>query len=80
MDIAELNTKSLVALRALAKDYEIAGSSTMRKAELVEELLRQEAKGRGLDLRGGVLEMLDDDRQKIGFLRAHNYLPGPDDI
>lgn len=80
MEYSELETKSLTALRTIAREFNVPGYSTKRKPDLVRGIMRAEARERGHDFRGGVLEIIDDDKQKIGFLRAENYLPGPEDI
>jgi transcription termination factor Rho len=80
MDIGELESKKITELREMAKEMEILGFSTMKKQGLVYEILRANAQSQGYDFRGGVLEIVDDDKQTMGFLRAKNYLPGPDDI
>ena len=80
MDFAELQSKSISTLRSIARDYNVPGYSTLRKEPLVYDIMRAEANQKGHEFRGGVLEMIDDDKQKIGFLRAENYLPGVDDI
>ncbi len=77
MDIAELEQHSLDSLRTLARDADIAGFSRLKKQDLVVRLLRDKAEKQGHELRGGVLEIIDDG---IGFLRSDHYLPGPDDI
>ncbi len=80
MEYPELETKSLTALRTIAREFNVPGYSTKRKPDLVRGIMRAEARERGHDFRGGVLDIIDDDKQKIGFLRAENYLPGPEDI
>lgn len=77
MEIAELEMKTLPELRTLARDAEVPRFSRMKKNELIIGLLRKEAERQGNELRGGVLDIVDDG---IGFLRAENYLPGPEDI
>jgi transcription termination factor Rho len=77
MEVAELESKNLPELRALARDAEVPRFSRMKKNELIVGLLRKEAERQGNELRGGVLDIVDDG---IGFLRAENYLPGPEDI
>jgi transcription termination factor Rho len=77
MDIAELETQTLPSLRELARDANIAGFSRLKKQDLILRLLRDKAEKQGHELRGGILEILDDG---IGFLRSDHYLPGPDDI
>ncbi len=80
MDIGELETKKLSELREIAKDMEITGYSTMKKQNIVFNILQANAKSQGHDFRGGVLEIIEDDKQMMGFLRSKNYLPGTDDI
>jgi transcription termination factor Rho len=77
MDIAELEQQTLESLRNLARDANIAGFSRLKKQDLVVRLLRDKAEKQGHELRGGVLEIIDEG---IGFLRSEHYLPGPDDI
>ena len=77
MDIADLETLNLESLRSLARDVGIAGYSRLKKPDLILRLLRDKAEKQGLELRGGVLEIIDDG---IGFLRSEHYLPGQDDI
>ncbi|MCA9976742.1 MAG: Rho termination factor N-terminal domain-containing protein, partial [Anaerolineales bacterium] len=80
MDITELASKKLSELRAIAREMEIAGFSTMKKQDLVYQIMASQAQTSGLDFRGGVLEIIEDDKQTMGFLRTHNYLPGANDI
>ncbi|PJF37184.1 MAG: transcription termination factor Rho [Candidatus Thermofonsia Clade 1 bacterium] len=77
MDIAELEQQTLESLRALARDANIAGYSRLKKPDLILRLLRDKAEKQGHELRGGVLEIVDEG---IGFLRSEHYLPGPEDI
>jgi transcription termination factor Rho len=80
MDIVQLNEMNVGDLRATAKELEITGFSSMRKEKLIYGILAARAKAQGLEFRGGVLDIVEDDKQTMGFLRAHNYLPGPKDI
>ncbi len=77
LNIAELEAMTLTELRDLAREVGIAGYSRLKKQDLIVALLRHKAEQQGFELRGGVLEIIDEG---IGFLRSHNYLPGPDDI
>jgi transcription termination factor Rho len=77
MDIAELEVQTLETLRDLAREADIAGFSRLKKPDLILRLLRDKAEKQGHQLRGGILEIIDDG---IGFLRSDHYLPGPDDI
>jgi len=80
MDINELQTKKLNELRDVAKEMNISGYSSTKKQQLIYEILRANAKSQGHDFRGGLLEIVEDDKQTLGFLRSDNYLPGKDDI
>ena len=81
MDIAELESKRLTELREIARDLDVSGFSAMKKQQLVYEIMRTEARKKGLEFRGGVLEIIEDDKQPMGFLRAdRNYHPTSDDI
>ncbi|MCQ3931809.1 MAG: transcription termination factor Rho [Chloroflexi bacterium] len=77
MDIAELERMTLVELRTIAREAEIAGYSRLKKEELILRILRDKAEKQGHQLRGGILEIIEDG---IGFLRSSSYLPGSDDI
>jgi len=77
MDIAELQQQSLSELRSTARQWDIPAYSKLKKEDLILRLLRANAEKNGLELRGGILEIVEDG---IGFLRAEHYLPGPEDI
>jgi transcription termination factor Rho len=77
MNIADLEKMNLADLRRSAKDFEIPGSARMKKEDLILRMLQANAERQGLELRGGILEIVEEG---IGFLRADHYLPGPNDI
>ncbi len=79
LDLAVLKDMGIRELAQVAKSLEIAGAATMKKQELVFQILRAQAEKEGLIFSEGVLEILPDG---FGFLRApeYCYLPGPDDI
>jgi len=79
MNIDELKRKTISELLKIAKDFNIAGASSLRKQELIFRILEGRAKKNGLIFGEGVLEILSEG---YGFLRApsYNYLSGPDDI
>jgi transcription termination factor Rho len=79
MNIAELKEMNIAALSQMAKELNVAGASSMRKQELIFEILKAQTEKEGLIFAEGVLEILPEG---FGFLRApdYNYLPGPDDI
>ncbi len=77
MNIAQLESMTLADLRSMSKDLDIQGASRLKKEDLVLRIMQAEAERRGLELRGGVLEVMNEG---MGFLRADHYLPGPNDI
>jgi transcription termination factor Rho len=79
MNIAELKEMNIASLSSIAKDLNVTGASSMRKQELIFEILKAQTEKDGLIFAEGVLEILPEG---FGFLRApdYNYLPGPDDI
>ena len=80
MDIAELESRKLSELKETAREMSITGYTTLKKQGLILEIMRARAQAQGHEFRGGVLEIVEDDKQTMGFLRTKNYLPGPDDI
>ncbi len=79
MDISLLQSKKIVDLYKIAREYDISGYSELRKQELIFKILEAQTKKDGLTFSKGVLEALVDG---YGFLRSsdYNYLPSPDDI
>lgn len=77
MDIAQLESKTLGELRTMARDANVPRFSRLKKPDLIIGILRTEAERQGHELRGGVLEIIDDG---MGFLRSENFLPGQHDI
>ncbi|MDX1600774.1 MAG: transcription termination factor Rho [Anaerolineales bacterium] len=77
MDIVELEDKTLEELREMAKEYDIEGASRTKKQDLILKVLQAKAEEKGLELRGGVLDVMNEG---MGFLRADQYLQGPNDI
>jgi transcription termination factor Rho len=80
MDIGKLQEKNLGDLRGLARELDISGFSSMKKDDLIFSIMHAEAKAKGLDFRGGILEVIEDDKQNMGFLRSGNFLPNRSDI
>ena len=79
LNLSDLKVKSPKDLLSMAEDLEIENASTMRKGEIMFQILRERA-DEGWEIAGdGVLEVLQDG---FGFLRSPeaNYLSGPDDI
>jgi len=78
MNLKELKDKKIGDLLDLAKSLEIENAASLRRQDLIFEVLKKKAT-QGEIFGEGVLEILPDG---FGFLRApdYNYLPGPDDI
>ncbi|HRO13510.1 MAG TPA: transcription termination factor Rho [Paracoccus sp. (in: a-proteobacteria)] len=79
LNLSDLKAKSPADLLSMAEEWEIENASTMRKGEMMFQLLKEHAE-EGVEIGGdGVLEVVQDG---FGFLRSTeaNYLPGPDDI
>src|SRR5690606_34201601 len=79
LNLSDLKAKSPADLLAMAEELEIENAPSMRKGEMMFQILKEHAE-EGWEIGGdGVLEVLQDG---FGFLRSPeaNYLPGPDDI
>jgi transcription termination factor Rho len=78
MNILELESKPLSELRNMAfKDYGIQNANRLKKEALVLRLRQEEALREGLEIRGGILEIMDEG---IGFLRSARYSISDDDV
>ena len=77
MQIAELESRSVSELRELARELEVQRYSRLKKTDLIFRIMQANAEREGLVFGGGVLETMQDG---IGFLRAENLKPGPDDV
>lgn len=81
MDIAQLDIQKLGDLREIAKEKSVPGYSSMKKQKLIFEIMKKQAEENGTNFRGGILEIVEDDKQAMGFLRTtKDFLAGPDDI
>jgi transcription termination factor Rho len=76
MKILELETAPLSVLREQAKELGIPNAMRLKKENLIIRIRQAEAEKEGLEVRGGVLEIMNEG---IGFLRT-NYQVGPDDV
>jgi transcription termination factor Rho len=77
MKILELENEPLVKLRAMAKDLGIQNANRLKKEALAIQIRQIEAEKEGIELRGGVLEIMSEG---IGFLRPANYRISDQDI
>lgn len=76
MEILELEKAPLATLREIARELEVPNASRLKKENLILRIRQMQAEKEGLEVRGGVLEIL---QEGIGFLRA-NYQIGPEDV
>ncbi|MGW8250182.1 MAG: transcription termination factor Rho, partial [Anaerolineales bacterium] len=77
MKIIELENTPLTDLRQRAKDLNVPGANRLKKEDLILRIQQFEAEQAGLELRGGILEIMNEG---IGFLRSGHYQPGPYDV
>ncbi len=77
MKVLELESQSLSGLRQLAKSLKVENAHRMKKEDLIMRIRQAEAERDGLELRGGILEIMSEG---IGFLRSGHYQPGPYDV
>jgi transcription termination factor Rho len=79
VDLNSLYKMDNQTLVTAAKALGITGYTSLRKQELIFEIMKAQSEKSGLVFAEGVLQILQDG---YGFLRHpdYNYLPGPDDI
>src|SRR5512139_1611200 len=77
MRVVELEKVPLATLRQMARDLSIPAANHLKKEDLILKIQQTEAEREGIELRGGVLEIMSDG---IGFLRSGRYQPGPYDV
>ncbi len=76
MKILELENSPLASLRQMAATMNIPKAERLKKENLILKIRQAEAEKEGLEVRGGILEIMSEG---IGFLRQ-NYQVGPDDV
>ena len=79
VNISKLQQMTMAQLSRMARDLKIEGIATLKKHQLILEILKARAVENGLMFGEGCLEILPDG---FGFLRSqnYNYLPCPEDI
>ncbi len=79
MSLRQLQQETMPTLQKTAREYGVETVATLKKYELIFEILKKNAERNGMMFGEGVLEILPDG---FGFLRspAYNYLPCPEDI
>ena len=76
MKILELENAPLATLRQMAKELNVPNAARLKKEILLIKIRQIEAEREGLEVRGGILEIMNEG---IGFLRT-NYQIGTDDV
>jgi transcription termination factor Rho len=77
MKVLELENTPLEALRQKGKDLNVPNAFRLKKEDLILRIQQIEAEQEGLEVRGGILEIMSEG---IGFLRSGHYQPGPFDV
>src|SRR5688572_30193874 len=77
MKILELENEPLAKLRGVAKTFNIPNANRLKKETLAMLIREAEAQKEGIELRGGILEIMSEG---IGFLRATNYRISDQDV
>jgi transcription termination factor Rho len=79
LNLGDLQQLSVPKLKELAEHFQLNELNTMKKHELIFEILKANARCGGPMHVKGVMEMVQDN---YGLIRSanNNYLPGPDDI
>ena len=77
MDIFELQQVPLGQLRQMAKDLYVPRAARLKKEDLILRIRQAEAERAGLEMRGGILEIMNEG---VGFLRSENYSITSDDV
>ncbi len=77
MRVVELENTPLLDLRQKAKELNVENATRLKKEDLILRIKQVEAEQEGLELRGGILEIMNEG---IGFLRSGHYQQGPFDV
>ncbi len=77
MNILELESKPLADLRQTAKELDIQNYNRLKKEALILKIRKADAEREGLEIRGGILEIMNEG---IGFLRSERYQIGEGDV
>ncbi len=76
MNILELENEPLAKLRQMGKDLSVPNAARLKKELLILRIRQIEAEREGLEVRGGILEIMNEG---VGFLRS-DYRIGPEDV
>ena len=75
--VGQLGSKTCDELESLAKEQKITGYSSLRKAELIFQILKSQAEREGNLFLSGILEIMPEG---YGFLRQDNLLRSINDV
>ncbi len=75
--LAELESKTMQDLSAIARELDIPGYSSLRKREMVFQIMKAQVEQDGHIFTQGNLEIM---AEGFGFLRAVGYLPSREDV
>lgn len=75
--MAQLENKNRDEVEAIAKEQGMTGYSVMKKAELINHILKSQAEQQGNLFLQGILEIMADG---YGFLRQESFLRGSSDV
>ncbi|MFW6056802.1 MAG: transcription termination factor Rho, partial [Chloroflexota bacterium] len=75
--MAQLEGKTRDEVEAVAKELGITGLSSLKKADLIVQILRTQAEQQGNLFLDGILEIMGEG---YGFLRQENFLRGSNDV
>ena len=80
LELGDLQAKPTRELKTIAKEYDVENAQTLKKHDLITEILKKNAAKNGTANGGGVLDLSSEGG--YGFLRAarFNYLTCPEDI
>jgi transcription termination factor Rho len=76
INLLELENVSLAKVRQTAKDFGIDNANRLKKEMLLIKIRQVEAEQEGLEVRGGILEVMNEG---VGFLRS-DYRVGQEDV
>ncbi|MFZ6031557.1 MAG: transcription termination factor Rho [Chloroflexota bacterium] len=77
MKVIELENAPLASLRQMARELAVPDFGRLKKEDLILRIQQAEAEKEGVEMRGGILEIMSDG---IGFLRSGHYQPGAHDV
>jgi transcription termination factor Rho len=77
MNILDLENRPLAELRSMAKELNVPNANRLKKEALILRIRQVEAEKEGVELRGGILEIMSEG---IGFLRSARYTVSEDDV